>query len=228
MQVLILVIAYSSTLGRTGKLLPTLPQDNHIRIFAPMLGLQLPTDPRWAELVRTDLSELLTDHAWCELKAASNVMSMIVRYPDLSELVAELTRIGQEELAHFGQVHEKIMARGWVIGPERKDHYVNELLQFVKKDGGREERLVDRLLFSAMIEARSCERFKILSTEAEDEDLRTFYRELMISEAGHYTTFIGFARRYGGKVDVDSRWREFLAFEAEVVGRYGKAATIHG
>ena len=193
-----------------------------------MLGLQLPTDPRWAELVKTDLAELLTDHAWCELKAASNVMSMIVRYPDLSELVAELTRIGQEELAHFGQVQEKITARGWTLGHERKDHYVNELLLFVRKDGGREERLVDRLLFSAMIEARSCERFKMLSEEAEDEDLRTFYRELMISEAGHYTTFIGFARRYGGKVDVDARWKEFLAYEAEVVGRYSKAPTMHG
>jgi len=193
-----------------------------------MLGLKLPTDPRWAELVRTDLAELLTDHAWCELKAASNVMSMIVRYPDLSELVAELTRIGQEELAHFGQVHGKITARGWVMGPERKDHYVNELLQFVRQGGGREERLVDRLLFSAMIEARSCERFKMLSEEAEDEDLRTFYRELMVSEAGHYTTFIGFARQYGGKVDVDARWKDFLGYEAELMGRYSKAPTIHG
>ncbi|MBL7938097.1 MAG: tRNA 2-methylthio-N6-isopentenyl adenosine(37) hydroxylase MiaE, partial [Flavobacteriales bacterium] len=100
--------------------------------------------------------------------------------------------------------------------------------QFVKKDGGREERLVDRLLFSAMIEARSCERFKMLSTEAGDEDLRAFYHELMISEAGHYTTFIGFARRYGGRVDVDARWKDFLAYEAEVVGRYSKAPTIHG
>lgn len=193
-----------------------------------MLGLQLPTDPRWAALVKTDLLELLTDHAWCELKAASNVMSMIVRYPDLSELVAELTRIGQEELAHFGQVHEKITARGWVLGPERKDHYVNELLQFVRQGGGREERLVDRLLFSAMIEARSCERFKMLSEQAEEDDLRTFYRELMISEAGHYTTFIGFARQYGGKVDVDGRWKDFLAYEADLISRYSKAPTMHG
>lgn len=195
-----------------------------------MLGLQLPTDPRWAELVRDPegLHELLTDHAWCELKAASNVMSMIVRYPDLTELVAELTRIGQEELAHFGQVHEKIVARGWQLGAERKDHYVNELILFVRKDGGREERLVDRLLFSAMIEARSCERFKLLSEQMDDADLRTFYRDLMISEAGHYTTFIGFARRYGGKVDVDARWKQFLAYEAEVMGRYGKTTTIHG
>lgn len=193
-----------------------------------MLGLQLPTDPRWAELVHRDLHELLTDHAWCEMKAASNVMSMMVRYPDLTELVAELTRICQEEVEHFGQVHQKIVTRGWTLGPERKDHYVNELLLFVRKDGSREERLVDRLLFSAMIEARSCERFKMLSEQAPDEDLRGFYRELMISEAGHYTTFIGFARTYGGRVDVDARWKEFLAYEAEVVARYGKTPTIHG
>lgn len=171
---------------------------------------------------------MLTDHAWCELKAASNAMSMIVRYPEHTELIAELTRIGQEELDHFGQVHERIVARGWVLGPERKDDYVNELVRFIRKDGAREERLVDRLLFSAMIEARSCERFKLLAEQAPDEELRVFYRELMVSEAGHYTTFIGFARRYGGRVDVDARWKEFLAYEAEVVARYGKAPTMHG
>jgi len=195
-----------------------------------MLGLQLSTDPRWAELARhpEGLGELLTDHAWCEQKAASNAISMVVRYPELSELVQELTRIAQEEITHFGQVHEKIVARGWTLGPERKDHYVNELMAFVRKDGSREDRLVDRLLFSAMIEARSCERFKLLSEEVADEDLRSFYRELMISEAGHYTTFIGFARRYGGNVDVDARWKEFLAYEATVVARYSKAPTMHG
>ena len=193
-----------------------------------MLGLQLPTDPRWAALVRQDLSELLTDHAWCEQKAASNAISMIVRYPELGDLVAELTRIAQEELEHFGQVVERIHARGWALGAERKDNYVNELMQFLRKDGGREERLVDRLLFSAMIEARSCERFKLLTEQVEDAELREFYHGLMASEAGHYTTFIGFARKYGGKVDVDARWKEFLAYEAEVVIRYGKAPTMHG
>lgn len=193
-----------------------------------MLGLQLPTDPRWAALVRQDISELLTDHAWCEQKAASNAISMIVRYPEHNELVQALTRIAQEELEHFGQVVDRIHARGWQLGPERKDSYVNELAQFLRKDGSREERLVDRLLFSAMIEARSCERFKLLTEEIEDEELRAFYRELMISEAGHYTTFIGFARRFGGKVDVDKRWKDFLAYEAEVVTRYGTTPTMHG
>lgn len=193
-----------------------------------MLGLQLPTDPRWVDLVDHDLPELLTDHAWCEQKAASNAISLIVRHPDLSELVRELTRIALEELEHFQQVVDRIHARGWVLGPERKDHYVNDLMAFVRKDGDREERLVDRLLFSAMIEARSCERFKLLTERCADEDLRTFYHDLMVSEAGHYTTFIGFARKYGGRVDVDARWRQFLAYEAGVVARYGKAPTMHG
>ncbi|MFT3885544.1 MAG: tRNA-(ms[2]io[6]A)-hydroxylase [Flavobacteriales bacterium] len=193
-----------------------------------MLGLKLPTDPRWVELVEQDIREVLIDHAWCEQKAASNAISLIVRYPEHMDMVRELTAIAQEELMHFGQVVEKIVARGWGLGPERKDHYVNQLLTFVRKDGSRAERFVDRLLFSAMIEARSCERFKLLSERVEDADLRAFYRDLMISEAGHYTTFIGLARRHGEGVDVDARWAAFLAFETELVAGYGKQASIHG
>ncbi|MFN8350602.1 MAG: tRNA-(ms[2]io[6]A)-hydroxylase [Flavobacteriales bacterium] len=193
-----------------------------------MLGLKLPTDPRWVELVDKDISAILSDHAWCEQKAASNAISLIVRYPDHIGLVEELTRIAQEEIAHFGMVVERIKARGLELEPERKDHYVNELLTFVRKEGTRAQRLVDRLLFSAMIEARSCERFKMLSERVADEDLRTFYRELMISEAGHYTTFITYARKFGGDVDVDARWQEFLSFEAELIASYGRKPTMHG
>ena len=193
-----------------------------------MLGLQLTTDPRWAELVRQDLPALLTDHAWCEQKAASNAISMIVRYPEEGELVTELLRIAREELEHFEQVVGHIHQRGWQLGPERKDHYVNELLAFLRKDGSRTDRLVDRLLLSAMIEARSCERFKLLAEQCSDPELRAFYRDLMVSEAGHYTTFIGFARRFASRAVVDARWQEFLAYEAGVVARYGKAPTMHG
>lgn len=193
-----------------------------------MLGLKLPTDPRWVELVDKDISAILSDHAWCEQKAASNAISLIVRYPEHIGLVEELTRIAQEEIAHFGMVVERIKARGLELEPERKDHYVNELLTFVRKEGTRAQRLVDRLLFSAMIEARSCERFKMLSERVADEDLRMFYRELMISEAGHYTTFITHARRFGGDVDVDARWQEFLSFEAELIASYGRKPTMHG
>ena len=193
-----------------------------------MLGLRLPTDPRWVELVESNISEILTDHAWCEQKAASNAISTIVRFPEHLDLVAELTRIAQEEIEHFGMVVDRIKERGFELGPERKDDYVGELLQFIKRKCSREEQLVDRLLFAAMIEARSCERFRMLSERVQDKPLAEFYRELMISEAGHYTTFIGFARKYGGNVDVEARWQAFLDYEAEVIQNYGKKETMHG
>lgn len=193
-----------------------------------MLHLELPTDPRWAAMAKEDLHSLMVDHAWCEHKAASNAMSIIVRNPGLTDLVEDLTRIAQEEMSHFGMVVQRIRGRGWELGPERKDGYVNELMEFVRKDGSPQERLVDRLLFSAMIEARSCERFKMLSETIEDREMATFYRELMESEAGHYATFIGLARKYGGRVDVDARWKAYLAFETEVVAGYGKSPEMHG
>ena len=193
-----------------------------------MLGLKLPTDPRWVKLVEQNISEILTDHAWCEQKAASNAISTIVRYPDLTDMVEELTAIAQEEMEHFGMVLEKIKARGFTLGHERKDDYVGQLSKFIKRGGSREGQIVDRLLFAAMIEARSCERFKMLSERIEDAELAEFYRELMISEAGHYTTFLKLARKYGGGIDVDARWQECLEFEADIIQNYGKKETMHG
>ena len=193
-----------------------------------MLGLKLPTDPRWVKLVEQNISEILTDHAWCEQKAASNAISTIVRYPDLTDMVTELTAIAQEEMEHFGMVLEKIKARGFTLGHERKDDYVGQLSKFIKRGGSREGQIVDRLLFAAMIEARSCERFKMLSERIEDAELAEFYRELMISEAGHYTTFLKLARKYGGGIDVDARWQECLEFEADIIQNYGKKETMHG
>ena len=195
---------------------------------SPMLGLRLPTDPRWVKLVKTNISEILTDHAWCEQKAASNAISTIVRYPELTDLVEELTKIAREEMEHFGMVVERIKERGYTLGHERKDSYVADLAKFIKRGGSREEQLVDRLLFAAMIEARSCERFRMLSEKIDDSELAIFYRKLMISEAGHYTTFIRFARQYGGNVNVDARWQKFLDYEAKIIRNYGKKETMHG
>lgn len=195
---------------------------------SPMLGLRLPTDPRWVALVESNISEILTDHAWCEQKAASNAISIIARFPEHLELVEEMTRIAQEEIEHFGMVVERIKARGYELGPERKDDYVGEVLKFIRRKCSREEQLVDRLLFAAMIEARSCERFKMLSEKISDPELAEFYRELMVSEAGHYTTFIGFARKYGTGVDVESRWQAYLDYEASIMANYSKKETMHG
>lgn len=193
-----------------------------------MLGLKLPTDPRWVNIVESNIDEILTDHAFCEQKAASNAISIIVHYPEYSDLVEAMADLAREELEHFKMVHEKILERGKVLGRERKDSYVNELFQFIRKSEGRMTHFVDRLLFAAMIEARSCERFRVLSENIKDQELASFYRELMISEANHYTMFITFARKYGKEVDVDKRWKEWLEYEAKVISNYGKKETIHG
>lgn len=193
-----------------------------------MLGLKLETDPRWVNIVEGNIEEILTDHAWCEQKAASNAISLITLNPDKTDLVEKLLEIAAEELEHFKQVHEIIQDRGLTFGPERKDDYVNQLYKFCKRGGSREESLVDRLLFSAIVEARSCERFKVLSENIEDQELSKFYYELMKSEANHYTVFINFARQYAEKVDVNQRWDEWLQFEGELIRSYGKRETIHG
>lgn len=193
-----------------------------------MLGLRLPTDPRWVNVVSKNLEEILTDHAYCEQKAASNAISCIVKYPEYPDLVEEMVRICREEMEHFGMVHQELLKRGLQLGRERKDEYVHDLSQFIMKGGSRAEQFVDRMLFAAMIEARSCERFRLLSEQIEDEDLRKFYRTLMESEAEHYTTFLGFARKYGKGIDVENRWQAFLNYEGELMQKYGKRETMHG
>ena len=197
-----------------------------------MFKLQLPTDPFWVKnVVESNIEELLTDHAFCEQKAASNAITLIVQNPELSDLVQEMAELVKEEMDHFKRVHDIILQRGYTLGRERKDDYVNELIKFLKKGGGhakKTESLVDRLLFAAMIEARSCERFKVLSDNVEDKELSEFYHELMISEANHYTLFISLARKYGEGVDVDQRWKEWLDYEGKVIQNYGKKETIHG
>ena len=193
-----------------------------------MLGLKLPTDPRWVNIVEKNIEEILTDHAYCEQKATSTAISLIVSFPEYTELVQEMVALVKEEISHFKLVHDKIIARGWTLGRDRKDSYVLEILKFFPKGGSRTTQLVHRLLYAALIEARSCERFRLLTEKLTDPDLVEFYRELMISEAHHYTTFLKFARKYGGNIDVDARWQKFLDFEGEVIKRYGIVETMHG
>jgi tRNA-(ms[2]io[6]A)-hydroxylase len=193
-----------------------------------MLGLKLATDPRWVTIVESNIEEILTDHAWCEQKAASNAIYIIINNSEKEELVTEMTRIALEEMEHFQMVHNIIKEKGLTLGRERKDNYVSDLVKFAKKDGSRNDALVERLLFAAMIEARSCERFRILSLNIKDAELAQFYHELMISEAGHYTTFLKFAKQYSEKINVDKRWQEWIDFEGSIIGNYGKTETVHG
>lgn len=194
-----------------------------------MLGLKLETDPRWVNIVEKNIEEILTDHAYCEQKAASNALSIMISFPYHTDLVDEMVKLAKEELTHFEMVHQKIKERGLKLGFERKDEYVGKLYKFMRKEYRKEIVLIDRLLFGAMIEARSCERFKLLSEQINDLDLKSFYKELMISEATHYTLFIGFARKYGSHIeDIDARWQEWLNFEAELIKNYSKKETIHG
>jgi len=193
-----------------------------------MLGLKLLTDPRWANIAESNLEEILTDHAWCEQKAASNSITLITQNPELEDLVDELTDIAIEEMEHFKMVINIIKEKGYKLGRERKDDYVGRLMKFSKKDGSRNQAFIDRLLFAAMIEARSCERFRVLSQNIEDKELAKFYHDLMVSEANHYTTFLNFARKYSTDVDVDKRWKEWLEFEGELIQSYGKKEYVHG
>ncbi|MDF7817334.1 tRNA-(ms[2]io[6]A)-hydroxylase [Runella sp. MFBS21] len=181
------------------------------------LGLELPTDPRWVNIAEMQLEEILIDHAYCEQKAASACISMIVHYPEKEKLVEVMTPVVAEEWAHFRMVLKELNKRGFKLGRARKDEYVNRLQEIIKKKGDREEVFLDRLLLCALIEARSCERFKLLSQHIADEDLRKFYHELMISEAGHYRNFIELAETYLPAEKVRARWKELLAAEAHIM-----------
>ena len=194
-----------------------------------MLGLKLPTDPRWINVAKQNLEEVLTDHAYCEQKAASYAISLIIGFPENTELVSAMTDLAQEEMSHFKMVHDLIIERGYTLGKERKDEYVLQLLSFFPKGGSKNDHLIHKLLCAALIEARSCERFRILSEELTDKKLRSFYRKLMISEANHYTLFLKLARKYGtSKEKVDQKWQSLLDFEADVIKQLGSKESIHG
>ena len=193
-----------------------------------MLGLKLPSDPRWVNIAEKNLNEILSDHAFCEQKAASTAISLIVSFPEYTELVQEMISLVEEEMSHFKMVHDLILERGYSLGRDRKDEYVSKLLRFFPKGGSRNTQLVHRLLLAALIEARSCERFKVFSENMADEELSKFYKELMISEANHYTLFLGYARKYMAREIVDKKWESLLKFEADMMKTRGNTAKVHG
>jgi tRNA 2-(methylsulfanyl)-N6-isopentenyladenosine37 hydroxylase len=182
-----------------------------------MLHLKLPTDPRWANIAEMNIEDILVDHAYCEQKAASSCISLIVNFYDFRQVADVLTPVVAEEWGHFERVMDQLNRRGYTFGKPRKDEYVTKLAQFVKKGGSRKQQLSEYLLMNALIEARSCERFKLLSEQIADEELKKFYYELMVSEAGHYVNFIELAREIYDREKVNSRWKEWLAYEAEVL-----------
>ena len=182
-----------------------------------ILGLHLPTDPRWVNLAEISLEEILTDHAYCEQKAATSCISLIQRYSEKEKLVIELSPLVTEEWGHFRLVLAELQKRNLKLGKQRKDVYVNELMKFEKKGGSDEDRFLDKLLIFALIEARSCERFKRLSEGLNDDYLCQFYRRFMESEAGHYHLFIELAETYVDKTKVRQRWQEWLTYEANVM-----------
>ncbi|KOY52840.1 tRNA-(ms[2]io[6]A)-hydroxylase [Polaribacter dokdonensis] len=193
-----------------------------------MLGLQFETETSWAEIAKVNLQQILTDHAFLEQKAASNAVSIIINYSEETELVKEMSNIAIEEMQHFKMVHLLMVKRGMVLGREQKNDYAVRLQKFFPKTKNRTDALVQRLLVAALIEARSCERFKVFSENMEDEELKKFYKNLMISEANHYTTFLQFAREYQDREIVDKKWAALLAFEAEMMKERGHLAKIHG
>ena len=193
-----------------------------------MLGLQFETETSWAEIAKADLLQILTDHAFLEQKAASNAVSIIINYSEETELVKEMSNIAIEEMQHFKMVHLLMVKRGMVLGREQKNDYAIRLQKFFNKTKNRKDALIQRLLVAALIEARSCERFKVFSENMEDEELSKFYNNLMISEANHYTTFLKFAREYEDREIVDKKWNALVAFEAELMKERGNLARIHG
>lgn len=182
-----------------------------------MLGLKLPTDPRWVNLAEKSIEDILTDHAYCEQKAATSCITLIQSFPDKEELVAQLAPIVTEEWGHFRLVLNELKKRGLALGRQRKDEYVNALIAFEKKGGSRDDRLLERLLVCALIEARSCERFRLLSLHISEDILKEFYHGFMVSEAGHYRLFIELANRYADPARVKKRWQEYLDYESEVM-----------
>lgn len=181
------------------------------------LGLNLPTDPRWVNIAEKNIADILTDHAYCEQKAASSCISMIIKFSDKQELVDMMTPVVAEEWNHFERVLEKMKERGFTLGRPRHDAYVKELSKAVKKGGNQNDQLMESLLVNALIEARSCERFRLLWLHIPDDDLKKFYYELMVSEASHYKNFLALAKHYCGEKKVMARWNEFLAIEADII-----------
>ena len=192
------------------------------------LGLELPTDPRWVDLAEKKLEFILNDHAYCEMKAATSCMTLIQHYNDCDRLIQEIMPVVTEEWGHFRLVVAELHKRGLALGKQRKDLYVAEILKFQIQGGSKETRMLEKLLTNALIEARSCERFRLLSLHINEPELRDFYHHFMVSEAGHYKMFLNLAKHYCGEENTINRWNQYLAYEAEILSRMDPSGeTMH-
>lgn len=191
----------------------------------PMFCLQVATDPRWLALVREHVDALLADHAYCEKKACATAMSLIGKYPDDHHLVPRMLKLAQEELEHFERLYTVLMARGVKLGYVDRDPYVGELLPLGRKEGL--PALIDRLLISSLIEARSAERFFLLADGLDDPDLRALYKDLATTESRHHTVFVQLAGHYAPIAEVRDRLAELAREEAAIIARLPIVARMH-
>ena len=193
-----------------------------------MLGLKSDTDKSWVQIVEKNLQQLLTDHAFAEQKAAAAAVSLIINYSEETEFVQAMSDHAIEEMGHFKMVHEIMISRNMTLGQDQKSDYAKHLSKFFPKTKDRQQSMINRLLMAAMIEARSCERFSVLSNNMKDQELAKFFGDLLASEAGHYALFLGFARKYMDREIVDKLWDEFLTYEAEYIKKQGVKPLVHG
>lgn len=190
-----------------------------------MLELASETDPRWLEEAVQDMDLILLDHAHCEKKAASTAMSTLFRYQDQPQLVAPLAALAREELDHFLQVLAVMKGRGVPFRAAVPSAYGARLHKAVRKRDP--EHLLDTLLVAALIEARSCERMKLLADALPDRALAEFYRELLAAEARHFHTYLDMARSFTERAQVMERLRELAAHEARVLREPCEALRLH-
>ena len=191
------------------------------------LPLHSRTPAEWGDAVLADPIELLIDHAFLEKKAANNAMELMTRWPGdwTPGWVETMTSVARDEAAHLAQVVRILMKRGGRISRAHKNDYAGSLRLLVRK--GEQPEVLDRLFVSALIELRSCERFAILSMASRDEELAVFYKGLFASELTHYKVFLKLAYKIAPKANVDARWQQMLASEAEILARQLPGPRIH-
>jgi tRNA-(ms[2]io[6]A)-hydroxylase len=193
------------------------------------LPLKSATSPNWARDVLREPLALLNDHAHLEKKAAANALELLNRWPEPNppeNWITAMTAIARDEVEHLAVVCRLLARRGGRLTKQHSNPYASALRQLVRKGEGRDE-LVDRLIVSALIEARSCERFKLLAEFSQDAELAKLYRGLWASEHGHYRMFLQLAERVDSRESVERRWDQMLDAEARIIQSQEVGPRMH-